>query len=50
MRIVLWATYARAELTGRLQPMLRENLVVVGGLATFDAAIGGAEAAHVVTL
>jgi phosphoglycerate dehydrogenase-like enzyme len=44
MRIVLWATYARAELTGRLQPMLRENLVVVGDLATFDAAIGDADA------
>jgi phosphoglycerate dehydrogenase-like enzyme len=44
MRIVLWATYAKSELVGRLEPLLSDDLAVVAepeGLAT---AIADAEA------
>src|SRR5262245_27373419 len=44
MRIVLWATYAKAELIGRLQPLLGENLEVVANLGGLEAAIADAEA------
>jgi phosphoglycerate dehydrogenase-like enzyme len=44
MRIVLWATYAKAELIGRLEPILRESLVVVTNAEELGAAIGEAEA------
>jgi phosphoglycerate dehydrogenase-like enzyme len=44
MRIVLWATYAKAELIERLRPLLGDDLAIVSGFEEFDAAIGDAEA------
>ena len=43
MRIVLWATYAKAELIGRLKPIVGNNLVVVANPDEFGAALGEAE-------
>src|SRR5262245_9545696 len=44
MRVVLWATYAKAELIGRLERTLGEALVVVANLEEFESAIGDADA------
>jgi phosphoglycerate dehydrogenase-like enzyme len=44
MRIVLWATYAKAELAGRLAPILGDNLAVVAHAEELAGAIGEAEA------
>ncbi len=44
MRIVLWATFAKAELIDRLQSILGDDLVVVSDLEELDAAIGDADA------
>jgi phosphoglycerate dehydrogenase-like enzyme len=44
MRIVLWATFAKAELIERLRSILGDDLVVVSDLQEFDAAIGDADA------
>jgi phosphoglycerate dehydrogenase-like enzyme len=44
MRIVLWATFAKAELIGRLQALLGEGLTVVGDHEELGAAIGDADA------
>jgi phosphoglycerate dehydrogenase-like enzyme len=44
MRIVLWATYAKSELIGRLKPILGDNLAVVADPEELGAAIGEAEA------
>jgi phosphoglycerate dehydrogenase-like enzyme len=44
MRIVLWATFAKAELIGRLKPILGDSLVVVTNTDELGAAIGEAEA------
>ena len=44
MRIVLWATFAKPELIGRLQALAGENLTVVANLAELGAAIAEADA------
>ena len=44
MRVVLWATYAKPELIGRLKPILGEDLTVVADFREFDAVVGVAEA------
>jgi phosphoglycerate dehydrogenase-like enzyme len=44
MRIVLWATFAKSELIGRLEPILGGNLTVVGDPEQLGTAIGEAEA------
>jgi phosphoglycerate dehydrogenase-like enzyme len=44
MRIVLWATYAKPELIGRLEPILGDDLTVVADAEGFAAAIADAEA------
>jgi phosphoglycerate dehydrogenase-like enzyme len=44
MRIVLWATFAKAELAGRLQALLGDDLAVVSSLGELEAAIGDADA------
>jgi phosphoglycerate dehydrogenase-like enzyme len=44
MRIVLWATFAKAELIGRLRPILGDDLVVVSDFKGLEAAIGEADA------
>jgi phosphoglycerate dehydrogenase-like enzyme len=44
MRIILWATYAKSELTVRLKPILGDNLVLVAAYEELGAAIGEAEA------
>jgi hypothetical protein len=40
VRIVLWATCAKAELIGRLQPILGDRLTVVANAGELEAAIG----------
>ena len=44
MRIVLWATFAKPELTARLGAVLGGGLAVVADAAELDAAVGEAEA------
>jgi phosphoglycerate dehydrogenase-like enzyme len=44
MRIVLWATFAKAELISRLEAILADDLVVVSDTKGFEAAIGNADA------
>ncbi len=44
MRIVLWATFAKAELISRLKAILGGDLVVVSDFKEFEAAIGNADA------
>ncbi len=44
MRIVLWATYAKPELIGRLKPILGDDLIVVADPEELAATIAGAEA------
>ena len=44
MRIVLWATYAKPELVGRLKPILGGDLTVVATPEELGAALGEAEA------
>jgi phosphoglycerate dehydrogenase-like enzyme len=44
MRIVLWATFAKAELINRLKAVLGNDLVVVSDFKEFEAAIGEADA------
>ena len=44
MRIVLWATYAKAELVGRLEPILGDSLTVVANPEELGAALNESEA------
>jgi phosphoglycerate dehydrogenase-like enzyme len=44
MRIVLWATYAKPELIGRLKPLLGDTLAMVANPEELGAAIGEADA------
>src|SRR5262245_29881617 len=44
MRIILWATFAKPELVGRLQALVGEDLTVVASLAELGAAIAEADA------
>lgn len=44
MRIVLWASFAKPELIGRLKPILGDSLALVTNPAEFGAAIGEADA------
>jgi phosphoglycerate dehydrogenase-like enzyme len=44
MRIVLWATFAKAELIGRLRAILGESLTVVANAGELEAAIADADA------
>jgi phosphoglycerate dehydrogenase-like enzyme len=44
MRIVLWATYAKPELVGRVKPILGARLSVVANSEELGTAIGEAEA------
>ena len=43
MRIVLWATYAKPELIGRLKPILGDDLIVVADPEELAATIADAE-------
>jgi phosphoglycerate dehydrogenase-like enzyme len=44
MRIVLWATFARTELIGRLKPLLGEGLAVVANIDELGAQVAEADA------
>jgi phosphoglycerate dehydrogenase-like enzyme len=44
MRVVLWASFAKPELIGRLKPLLGASLTVVTNPVEFSAAIGEADA------
>jgi len=44
MRIVLWATYAKPELIGRLKPILGDTLALIAKPEEFGGAIGEADA------
>lgn len=44
MRVVLWATYAKPELIGRLKPILTDDLTVVADFNEFEDAIADADA------
>ena len=44
MRVVLWATYAKSELVGRLKPILSDDLTVVANPEELAASIADADA------
>jgi phosphoglycerate dehydrogenase-like enzyme len=44
MRIVLWATFAKSELIGRLEAILGDDLTVVANAGELDVAIADADA------